>query len=325
MAGESTTAPTSPTPGAPDEQCSPNPDRVYLVEQPFDSIYFTRLTDLGDPSNLCAYYGEIPDEMRLDPQDGSLITLRGDQIWRLRHDWLVPHPHPEVAWSTGSIGAENDEELGRVMYSADITCRGKDPDSPYVLLTDDVNIYASCGGWWFNAPHIQGTGDWPHLVGLVNDRKIFKGPPFTMSGYYTEDPEQVPLVRIGMPGDVDAIEHLAVRPLAGALLAAVQVWRGDVVTTEQARVDANGLTLTGAYAHDIGEAGVPFMDYALAADGTIYGIEIVEFDVDNPVGQRVVQMTMSDPPSVIMTTNVYAEDRPVRLVAVGAGGPTPSY
>jgi hypothetical protein len=146
-----------------------------------------------------------------------------------------------------------------------------------------------------------------------------------MTGYRSEDPEGS-LVQIGMPVDADAIEHLAVRPIAGALLAAVQVRRGDVVTTEQARVDANGVTLTGAYAHDISEAGVPYMDYALAADGTIFGIEIVEYDVnDPPSGVRIVRMTMSEPPSVIMTASFPAEDRPPRLVAVGAGGPTPSY
>jgi len=315
------TSAAGPQPGAPDELCDPNPDRVYLVEHPFEGIPSVLLTDLDDPSAVCAYRETFRENIRLDPVRGGLITLHGDQVWRLEHDWLAPRSPGSDIWVPDPGGEDNDEQLGRVMRSPEITCR---VDDPYVLLTDDATVYASCGGAWFNAAEIDGVGDWPNLVGLVNGRKIFKAPPFTMFGYFTEDPEQVPLVPIGMPGDVDAIEHLAVRPVAGALLAAVQVWRGDVVTTEQARIDANGITLAGTYAHDVGEAGVPFMDYALAADGTVYGIEIVSEDGAGTSGRRVVRMTLSDRPLVIMTAPSHGDDRPTRLVAVGAGGPTPS-
>ena len=320
----STTAPGGPggpQAGAPDEHCNLDPDRVYLIETPLEFIAYTSLTDLEDPSILCAVREQFRDRIRLDPQDGSLLTLRGPDVWRVHQDWMEPNGPNSELWVPALDGEDNDEELGRIMQSPTITCRA---DDPRVLLTDDVHVYASCGGPWFNAPQVAGVNVHQYLVGLVGDRKIFKAEPFTMSGYSVEVAGEYVLQPIPIPGDVDAVEHLAVRPVAGALLAAVQVSRGDTITTEQARIDGNGVTLVGAYAHDVGEAGIGRMDYALAADGTLFGMEILPSGSDEESPQRIVRMALDEAPAVILTTTFVHQDRPPRLVAVGAGGPTPA-
>lgn len=75
--------------------------------------------------------------------------------------------------------------------------------------------------------------------------------------------------------------------------------------------------------HDLFTIGDHPLECALAADATIFCLEGFLGSEDEDVPQRIVRMTLTDPPEVIMTTTFYAADRPPRLVAVGSGIPAP--
>ncbi len=97
-----------------------------------------------------------------------------------------------------------------------------------------------------------------------------------------------------------------------------------VVTLERARVSPEGVTIIGAYTHDITAAGVDGMStYALAADGTLYGLggvadteQGVEFGEDT----IVVRLPPSGPPEVIYEATFGDPHHLPHLVTAGTAG-----
>lgn len=304
-----TTSPTDgPSPGAPDENCAIDPAKVYILEG--RHYAFTTLTQVDDPSVICAF--DLPRlwPVVIDPLDGGLMKLslhdsRIDLV-RLGNDWMR-RPGESAHWVPEGIGSENDEAVTQLFREPGMPCTG----SPDAIFTDDEKVYAHCGGEIYNAPGVE-IGNWgaPTFAGFVDGRFVHhtwyheEGTPlptqYPPTGVYfasvTNGEESAP---IPIPGDINDINHLASRPDGGDLLAAVHVWRDSVRTLEQARVRPSGITLTGqVYAHDLDESGVEGLAlFALTADGTLYGLG----GLDEPHGLRniVVRMTLDGAPEVI--------------------------
>jgi hypothetical protein len=317
-----TTGDAGPQPGAPDEHCSLDPAKVYVHEEwggrSGTFLRTSTLTDLADNSNVCAVYDTYAG--RLDPVDGSLVSIRGGPTGRIRlvktpNDWMVPTGAAEVPWAAGH-SPDNDIDLGEIMWEADIVCTGHEFRE---LFSDDTTVYASCGGVVLNGPDIPPSYS-EYVVGFVEGRRIID------SLYYSVETEDGS-VPIPIPGEIDYLQHVAVRPDGDALLAAVIVGRGEVYTFERALVKPSGVTLVGAYSHDIAEAGVVgFSSHAIAADGTLYSLGGSGTEYDNLVGPpdgdtTIVRLPVDGPPEIIYTAagDVGDPDTFVRLVGVGSG------
>ena len=323
----STSGDAGPHAGAPDEFCHLDPARVYIHETPLSSLArFYTLVDLEDPSILCAVRGETPDYLDpagwLDPVDGMLVTLRGLSDVRIVKevpDWMQPNENPDAPWLPDD-GTENDIELGEVLFEPGRNCREHDERE---LISDNAIFYASCGGQYFNAPELSSFRVEP-LVGIIEGRRIWA--PYNYVVDTLVDGEAA--VVVPLPADILDITHVAIRPDGAELLAAIYVYRGSpmdlVVTLERAHVSPDGVTIIGAYTHDITAAGVEGMStYALAADGTLYGLggvadtsQGVEFGEDT----IVVRLPPSGPPEVIYEATFGDPHHLPHLVTAGTAG-----
>jgi hypothetical protein len=316
VTGESgTDAGVPPTnPDAPDALCAVDPARVYLLETPTSLVTYQSLTDVEDPSIHCAY--AYVANGRLDPVDGSLVALTGtSRVYLTKHvpDPLIPNARIDEPWRPDTA-EDNDITIAEVFYGDGVSCMDQ---AVRELVSDTTTLYASCGGVTLNAPELEVVGGSVYpLVGIVDGRRIWG--PF---GYETHAAGDDEVYSVPLPAGVDAIQHLAARPDESGLLAAIYVFRGDEVTLERASVTPEGVTLVGAYTHDVEDAGIEGIStHALAADGTLYSLGGVFDNGSGPgLDTVVIRLPVEGPPEVIYEATLSELEVPPRLVAVGAG------
>lgn len=275
----SDTAATGPSDGAPDEHCGAlDPDHVHVLRRSaIEGVHL--VIDAEDRTRVCAYAD--PEGVawdlagRIDPADGSLVVLqagdgaRAPAVLRLQNDWLVATDDVNNPWT--ATPTRDDEVLGTIL--------GDDGACPATAFErDEVGL-----SWWAGAFYTACQRTVASLVGdtrmgfatgrflgvvdgavLIHTDASGAGKP----GSYAAVVDGV-RHELALPTGVDRMTHVAARPGANGLLAAVRMHHGDLVTLERVWLHPSGITRAGSYDDDP-VSRVACASFAVAVDGSLW-------------------------------------------------------